>query len=79
MQVRLGSADLLRPRMERVVHLLEPRVVDVRVDLRRGDARVAEHFLHLPQDRRRRPSRCVAKVWRSECGLSSALQPASFA
>ena len=28
---------------------LEPRVVDVRVDLRRRDAGVAEHFLHLPQ------------------------------
>ena len=37
------------PRMKRRVDLLEPRVVDVRVDLRRGDAGVAEHFLHLPQ------------------------------
>ena len=35
--------------MKRVVHLLQPRVVDVRVDLRRRDAGVAEHFLHLPQ------------------------------
>ena len=38
-----------RPRMKRVMHLLEPRVIDVRVDLRRRDAGVTEHFLHLPQ------------------------------
>ena len=43
------SAILLRSRVKRVVDFLEPRVVDVGVDLRRGDAGVAEHFLHLAQ------------------------------
>ena len=28
---------------------LEPGRIDVGVDLRRGDARMAEHLLHLPQ------------------------------
>ena len=35
--------------MKLPVHPLQPRLIDVRVDLRRGDAGVAEHFLHLPQ------------------------------
>ena len=35
--------------MERVVDFLETRVVDVGVNLRRRDAGVAEHFLHLTQ------------------------------
>ena len=39
----------LRPRMELAVHFLEPRLFHVRVDLRRGDAGVAQHFLDLPQ------------------------------
>jgi hypothetical protein len=32
-----------------VVYLFQTRVVDVGVDLRGGDAGVAEHFLHLAQ------------------------------
>ena len=35
--------------MELAVDRLEPRRIDVRVDLRGGDARMAEHLLHLPQ------------------------------
>ena len=35
----------LRPWVKFLMHLLEPRVVDVRVDLRRGDAGVAQHLL----------------------------------
>ena len=35
--------------MELFVNGLQPRGIDVRVNLRGGDARVAEHFLHLPQ------------------------------
>ena len=35
--------------MKLSVHLLESRVVDVCVDLRGGDAGVAQHLLHLPQ------------------------------
>ena len=35
--------------MKLPVHPLEPRLIDVRVDLRRGDAGVAEQLLHLPQ------------------------------
>ena len=31
------------------MHLLQARLIDVRVDLRRRDARMAEEFLHLPQ------------------------------
>ena len=31
------------------MHFLEPGVVDVRVDLRSRDTRVAEQFLHLPE------------------------------
>ena len=35
--------------MKLLVHRLQPRRIDVGVDLRGGDAGVAEHFLHLPQ------------------------------
>jgi len=35
--------------MKRVMDFLETRVVDVRVDLRGRDARMAEHFLYLAQ------------------------------
>jgi hypothetical protein len=35
--------------VERLVNAFEPRVVDVRVDLRRGNAGMAEHFLHLAE------------------------------
>ncbi len=35
--------------MKLVVDRLETRRVDVRVDLRGGDAGMAEHLLHLPQ------------------------------
>ncbi len=31
------------------MHRLQPRRIDVRVDLRGGDAGVAEHLLHLAQ------------------------------
>ena len=32
-------------RMKFLMHGFEPRVLDVRVDLRRGNARVSQHFL----------------------------------
>ena len=35
--------------MKRVVYLLQPRVIDVRVNLRRRDAGMPQHLLHLPQ------------------------------
>ena len=35
--------------MKLVVHFLQSRLVYVRVDLRRGNAGVAEQFLHLSQ------------------------------
>lgn len=35
--------------MELLVHLLQPRVIDVRVDLCRRNARMTKHLLHLPQ------------------------------
>ena len=35
--------------MELAVYGLQPRGIDVRIDLRRGDAGVAQHLLHLPQ------------------------------
>ncbi len=38
-----------RPRVELVVDRFQPRGIDVGVDLRGGDAGVAEHLLHLPQ------------------------------
>ena len=38
-----------RPRMKRLVDFFKPGVIHVRVDLRRGNARVTEHLLHLPQ------------------------------
>ena len=62
-----GPRYLSRPRVKRVVDLLQPRVVDVRVDLRRGDAGVAEHFLHLPQV----GAAGQADAWRS-CAAASA-------
>ena len=35
--------------MKGFVHLFEPRVIHVGVELRCSDTRVAEHFLHLAQ------------------------------
>jgi hypothetical protein len=35
--------------MKLAVHRLEARVIHVRVDLGRGNARVAQHLLHLSQ------------------------------
>src|SRR5262245_9975795 len=39
----------LRPRMEPVVEALQTLLVNVRVDLRSGNVRMAEHGLHRPQ------------------------------
>jgi hypothetical protein len=52
--VEIGPKSVLqrrdsRSRMKCGMHFFQPRVIDVRVDLRRGDAGVAEHFLDLPQ------------------------------
>jgi hypothetical protein len=35
--------------MKLLVHTLQPRLIDVRVNLRGGDAGVAEQFLYLPK------------------------------
>ena len=37
--------------MKLLVHFFQTRVFHVRIDLRRLNARVAEHFLDLPQIR----------------------------
>ena len=44
---------ILRPRMRRVVGLLQPLGRDVRINLRRDEMRVAEQFLHAAQIRAR--------------------------
>ncbi len=41
-----GARVCLRARVKLVVYGLQVRVIDVRVDLRRRDARVTEHLLH---------------------------------
>ena len=38
----------LSPRMKLLVNFIQPRGIDVRVNLRRANAGMAEHFLHLP-------------------------------
>src|SRR5574340_1855813 len=43
------SCLLLGARMRRIVDLAEVLEIEVRVDLRGGDARVAEHLLHRAQ------------------------------
>src|SRR5271154_6657385 len=45
------SATALRPRMRRIISLLQPLRRDMRVNLRRDEMRVAEQFLHAPQIR----------------------------
>src|SRR4051812_29262175 len=40
-----GFSGLLRPRVEPVMHRLEPLLIDMRVDLRGGDIRMPEHLL----------------------------------
>jgi hypothetical protein len=35
--------------MKHLMHLFESRVIHVRIDLRRRDAGMTEHFLHLTQ------------------------------
>src|SRR4051794_13385661 len=40
-----GFSRLLRPRMEAMMHGLEPLLIDMRVDLRGGDIRMSEHLL----------------------------------
>ena len=47
--IGLDGATALSPRMKFAVDRLQPRRIDVRVDLGRGNARVAEHLLHLTQ------------------------------
>jgi hypothetical protein len=48
--VRASNCKLpLRARVEGRVDFFQARVIDVGVDLRRGDAGVAQHFLHLSQ------------------------------
>ena len=54
--------------MELPVNLLEPRLVDVRVNLRGGEARVAEHFLDRAQ------VRAVAEQMRGE-GMAQQVRP----
>src|SRR5437773_55146 len=46
-----GRSDGLRARMELPVDALESCLIDMRVDLRRGDAGVTEQLLHLSQVR----------------------------
>ena len=43
------AARDLRARVKLPMHRPQPRHIDVRVNLRRGDAGMAEHLLHLPQ------------------------------
>ena len=47
--VTLFCYDASRPRVKLLVDRFEPRRIDVRVELRGGDACVAEHFLDLPK------------------------------
>src|SRR5690349_2386901 len=44
-----ATLRLSSPRMKLLIHALQPRPRDVRVDLRRGDVGVAEHHLHAAQ------------------------------
>jgi hypothetical protein len=44
---RRASPDL-RPRMKLPMHAFEPRLLDVRVDLRGGDTGVTKQLLDLP-------------------------------
>ena len=53
--------------MKFTVHRLQSLLIHMRVDLRRRDIRVPEHFLDDPQIGAV-AEKCVAKLCRSKCG-----------
>ena len=65
---------MLSPWMKLLVHFLQARLVNVRVDLSRGDAGVSKHFLHLPQvgsaDQHVRGKTVTQRVGADGCGGS---------
>ncbi len=46
---RIGVSGGLSSRMKSIVNFLQSRLIDVRIDLRRRDTRVAQHLLDLAQ------------------------------
>ena len=71
------SGDSARPRMRRLVHVEQARRCRPRCSAASSTGWRGPVIPGLRADRRRRPSRCVAKLWRSACGVAVSGRPSA--